>query len=422
MRLMLLAATMLIAPTAAPAQQSALAKPGSGDTDQTIIVTAIRLKDAEAALAKCLDEHCPPDQDIKASITLAEQQFIGGDYHAARRTLSAARDRNRRYANRFPLLVSQLMRANARVAINLGESRDYKLSTVEMVEALKAGLPGNDPRILTARIEEGDMWSRLGSFSGAEMAYREVIDRAKASGLTNVQGLAMLHLAALLGNVPAGQGNVSHEALRVIDAMVADPNPGLRPYAQAALVLKARLQFHDRDPDADATLASALSQFPATETPVLAYEKPIDETALWPSGRQPQFETESPNTVIPNQISTAPPSAVSPARAFDDQWVDISFYVAPNGSVTDAAVVRQSPKLATDDWVKQVISSINARRYLPLNRDPSDPGVLRIERYTLTALYGRSTDSRIRHHSAEGRIERVDLSAEPSKADSTPTS
>ena len=63
--------------------------------------------------------------------------------------------------------------------------------------------------------------------------------------------------------------------------------------------------------------------------------------------------------------------------------------------------------------VKPILGSIALRRYLPLNRDATDPGVLRVERYTLTSLMEARTGTRVRQRAPEPRIEALDLSIDP---------
>jgi hypothetical protein len=75
---------MLAAPAFAQDSQD---NSGSG---QTIVVTGTSLAQTERNLRECLARRCPPDEDIAATLAHAENQFVAGDYAAARRTTKAS--------------------------------------------------------------------------------------------------------------------------------------------------------------------------------------------------------------------------------------------------------------------------------------------------------------------------------------------
>src|SRR4051794_22444833 len=81
---------------------------------RTIVVTGRR--DSEAALKACLERHCPPKEDIDATLAYAEQLFEAGDYAGARTVLKRSLGRNAGEARRYPVEVSDLYRANGLVA------------------------------------------------------------------------------------------------------------------------------------------------------------------------------------------------------------------------------------------------------------------------------------------------------------------
>jgi hypothetical protein len=128
-----LAATLTVAPAIA------------ADSDGPIIVTAQPLAETAAALAACLERSCPPD-----------------GYKAARTTLLKSIDRNRAHGGAFPVPVSDLYRANGRVAEHVGEARSFQSSVLEMRDTLREGLGRDDPRVLGAQIEVGDSRAKLG--------------------------------------------------------------------------------------------------------------------------------------------------------------------------------------------------------------------------------------------------------------------
>src|SRR4051812_17699393 len=110
-----LLSSLLLATTAASAPNP--------QTEQTIVVTGRSLQDTERALRECLARKCPPNEDIAASLAHAENLFVAGKYGDARRVTLAAVGRNHRYRKTYPIDVSGLYRANARIAAHLGEGQ-----------------------------------------------------------------------------------------------------------------------------------------------------------------------------------------------------------------------------------------------------------------------------------------------------------
>ena len=108
--------------------------------EDTIVVTAKSLKQTEADLAACIARNCPPDEDVKATLAHAENQFVGGAYKGARGTLLQSVSRNRKHGAQYPVPVSDLYRGNARVAAHLGEASDFQSSTIASRDVLKKGV------------------------------------------------------------------------------------------------------------------------------------------------------------------------------------------------------------------------------------------------------------------------------------------
>jgi len=91
---------------------------------------------------------------------------------------------------------------------------------------------------------------------------------------------------------------------------------------------------------------------------------------------------------------------------FDDKWVDVGFWVDPDGRVREAEILRRS---GDTNWTPTLMASINGRIYAPLT-DPT--GSYRVERYTYTALWEDRTGTRLKQRSANARVEMLDLSAD----------
>ena len=395
-------AGLLALPVAAAAQQAADQRQASD-----VVVTGTRLSDSERALRECIARKCPVKEDIAATLRHAENLFVAGKYVDARRTLSEGRGRNRRFAKEYPVPVSNLLRAQAVVASHLGEGEAYEFASVDSLAALRAGLPADDPQVLTARIELADAYNRLGRFNAAEELYRSVAKRAHELDLPNVAGLAEFHLASMYtAYAKTEPGIYAAGAVKAIDTLLAYTDPRYDQFVAAARVLKARQQVRSGDPKAVDAVIAQLRAAPPTDRPVLVYAPPIESIR---SSSRGAYQT------INNDLGGASRTQLGSLalRNFDDQWVDVGFYVTPEGMVADAGVLRQSAKLESDDWVKPILSAISARRYLPLNRPRTDPGILRVERYTLTSLYEDKPGTRIRGHAPAPRIEVLDLSVDP---------
>lgn len=392
MRKRLILATAMLWAVPAAAQDD-------GSQNPTIVVTGKSLADTERALRDCIAHNCPPDEEAAATIAHAENQFVAGDYKSARGTLLRGSARLKRFAREYPVPISDLLRANSRVAAHLGEGEAYRVGALDVLATLKTGLGSDDPRVLVARVEVADSLAQFGRFDLAEQRYNDVIRQARKLGLPVVEGFAMLRVASMRSQMaeedPAKWRKRAYDS---IDELINSPKPEHRPFGRAAAVLRARLAVQSGDKRAVDTVIADLRAHP-TKTPVLIYSESI---------RPPQ------------RSGRAGLSGSTTMRAatqdFDDQWVDISFWVAPNGQTTDVDVLRQSDHF-DKDWGAPIMASIRTRRYAPLKLDPSDPGILRVERYTLTSRYTTNTGSRLRDREATPRIEMLDLSTdEPAAA------
>lgn len=381
-----------LAAVPAAAQQKPVAAATSTGPD--IVVTAVSLKDAKAALKACVDQHCTPDKDIAATLAVAETQFVGGDYKGARSTMGASIHRNHRFAKDYPVPVSNLLRANSRVAVHLGQETEYFSGALDVVSALKSGLPENDPRVLGAQVELGDAYAKTGRIDSAVDLYRKVARRAHALDMPRIEGDALLHVAAIYVAAAGVQNGTYYlAAIDATNALIANPDPRLGLFGQAAAILKAKLAIKHGDLGAiDRLIASYTKGKPATAA-ILLYAPSIGLPD------SPNNDSTSGGTL--NKLTSS---------NFDDQWVDISFQVGPDGKVTDTEVLRKSPKLS-GDWVKPIITAVSGRRYAPLASD--SPGFFRIERFSFTSALTTVTGSRLLVRSPVPRIESVDLSRDP---------
>ena len=410
----------LAALAALPAFATAQTAPQkSSDDDKSIVVTGVRLSILQDRLAACLKRRCPPDQDIAATLAVAESQFVDGKYANARSTLLKSIGRNKRYAKDYPEAVSDLLRANYRVAEHLGDGDAFRIGTFDTLSALKAGLPDDDYRVLGGEIEVGDMYVRFARFDEALQKYAAVERRGAKIGLYNIQGMAQLRIVALYCELAAASPQMYRtDARKSAQELIGATEPHLKPFGQAARVLLARLDAKAGDTAAVDRLILEYRTAGSNNVPVLLYSPPIDLSGA--NSRQ-NVSGVSSMSGSGAGVMLSDTTMMRAARLnYDGEWVDIGFWVTPDGRVSDADVLRGGRGLDKPYyWVKPILAAISARRYAPLKMDASQPGILRVERYTLTSRLTSQTGSRLIVREPSPQIEMLDLSVDPPAAPSS---
>jgi hypothetical protein len=382
--------TLPILPAAAQPTEDAAQK-------QEIVVTARSLKETESALAACLARKCPPDEDVAASLAHAENLFVGGNYDQARATLLRSVGRNRKHGAAYPVPVSDLFRANGRIAEHMGEAKNFQLSTLDMRDTLKKGLGDDDPRTLVAQVEVGDSRAKLGFPLEAERIYQDVERRAIALGHARVAMFARLRVAILKYSISEEGDSVRKQGRALLEDIVKNPLPGASEFGLAARVLLARSDRKEGRADSTAAIVREFAESGGVTRPVLLFSEPIERKVTLGE-------------------KAAQEGGVSLQRAtvtdIGDRWVDIGFWVNPDGRVGDVEVLRGK---GGRDWLKPVFEHLSSRVYAPLKKDGNDgvPGLYLIERYTLTARWENdTTGTRMRRRELTPRIERIDLTPE----------
>jgi hypothetical protein len=124
--------------------------------------------------------------------------------------------------------------------------------------------------------------------------------------------------------------------------------------------------------------------------PILVYSPPY------------QLNVQEMQSADPGRITAG---EGNPARGFagnfDNMWIDVGFWVQPDGRVSDLEVLRKGGRAG---WADPLLKSISGRLYVP-TREPFH----RVERYTYTASWELRAGSRIRQRSARARVEYLDL-------------
>lgn len=398
-----LAATLSVAPALA------------AEADGPIIVTGQPLTETAAALSACVARACPPDQDIAATLAHAENQFLAGRYKDARTTLLRSIGRNKDEARAFPVPVSDLYRANGRVAEHVGEARSYQSSVLAMRDTLRDGLDRNDPRVLGAQIEVGDSRAKLGFPDEAERIYKDVERQALAGGQNRIAMYARLR-QAVLAQVGAEDSNLSSDrkhARAMLEGIIADPLPGTDDLRLVAQVSLARM---DRKAGREDSTNALLRQFAAeggTSRPILISASPIKLPGI-DTMRNPATQSLADSTTTAGFLAIAAGDTSRRLVALNSlgKWADVGFWVTPSGKVSDIEVLRSS---GGTGWLDPVTTHLESRIYAPLKAgsDGVNPGFYMVERYSLTARWtDDATGTHMRRREFTPRIERLDITPE----------
>ena len=387
------------------------------DKKREIVVDGKSIAGTEADLRACIARACPPDEEIRAALAHAENQFIDGEYRDAKSTLYKTVGRNRKFGNDYPIEVSDLFRARSRVAEHLGEGDDFRLAVLDMRDTLRANLPENDARAMVAQIEVGKSRSKLGYPREALRIFADIAEKAEAAGHHRVAAYAKLRQylieydMAVAGNA-VGEGQRALAGLRTLADL---SRPGTEDLAMVAEVTLARLDRRSGSQDSTAAIIKRFAENGGVARPLLLTSEPVK----LPPGRNLRSGTENLGGRIVDKgfkgaaVFGSTTLPMLPGVA-EDRWIDVGFWINPNGLVSEIEILRSSGEIY---WAKWVADSIKSRIYAPLSmkgRDAS-PGFYMVERYSYTARYlGRdaTTGSRIATRSPNARIERLDITPE----------
>jgi hypothetical protein len=367
------------------------AQPAEPQDNSAIVVTGTPLADSAKRLKDCLARHCPPNEDIDASLAYAENQFIAGDYQAGRETLAASHNRNRRFASTYPTEVADLSRAYGRLTNLSGYPEQGRLLQIDSLAALKAGLTSDDARVLAQRLETGDEYVKQGRVDAGEEVYRQVEKQARKAGQYNILSAAMLRPAMVylaLSKINAGYEGDARARIRRVEET---REPELKEARAAAKILSARLAGQGNDMAAFEKAVSGLDN-ERTDRAVLLYS--------------PAMDTEVPAGYRTGNYNAAP------------QWMDVRYRVDLDGRVQDVEVLRTSEN-AEGYWKNIALSSIARRRYMPLDLAGKANGLVRVERFSFVRDATDRTGSRMAERTNAGRISSMDITIEPSARPAT---
>ena len=374
----------------------------------TITVTGPHIQDYRDRLAACLARRCPTNEDADATLALAEALLIEGDYRASRDVVQASLRRNRRQAGAFPEPVSDLYRAHARLSHHLGFADDARRSTFGILSALQTGIPAEDHRHFTARLELSEYLIQSGNIVSARRELARLREVAQAAGRDDVVALA--ELRGLWFDYIAGrsgeEGSREQDArLRLMQlSRLTEPAQLMR--AIGAKVLLSRIhRIEGRAAQADALLAEIGRSNAGRNGRRLLYSPPYELV-------EHQIEPMMGATTLRELIQFSSGYGQTPDN-YEGKWIDVGFWVMPDGRVSGLEILRQG---AGPAWAEPLIVSIRGRRYSPA-ADPS----YRLERYTYTADYEQVLRTRIPQRSRRARVEYIDLTTEGAAPGPPPT-
>jgi hypothetical protein len=346
-----------------------------------IVVTGIRIQDYRDRLAACLARNCPPDEDIDATLALAEALVIEGDYREGRSAVRASLRRNDRHAAAYPEPVSDLYRVDSRIARNLGQDRQALRSSYGILESLQRGLPREDHRHFTARFELAELQMMTGRVESARTTLAELARAAHAAGRGDVVTMAELRrLWYDYYTEPRGPTRAR------LEEMSRSTDPAQRFRATGARILLARiLRAEGEVARADALLA---------------------ELARGPSNRRRLIDSPA-YRLVQQEISDGdddirPSSTINRlTQNYEGKWIDVGFWITPEGRVDGLEILRRGGHAA---WARPLLQSIQGRTY-----STGEEATYRLERYTMTARLEPATGSHLLRHSPQARVEYLDL-------------
>jgi tetratricopeptide (TPR) repeat protein len=368
----------------------ALAQQQQDDNSQTIVVTGQRIQDFRDALARCLARHCPPNEDADATLALAEALFLNGRYPDAHSAVRASIGRNRDQASAYPEPVSDLYRANTRLARHIGLDREARTSAFEILNALQAGIPTEDHRHFTARFEIAEMQMMSGNFAGARRELARLARMARAAGREDVAVTAELR-DRWYELVAFPQGGTVGE----LTEWSRRTAPAERMRTIGARIVLARFYRGEGDTArADALLAEIGQQSRTTARRRLLSA---------PRYQLYQEELRPPDDADIDEMLRFSNALKRVTENYEGKWIDVGFWILPNGHVSSLELLRSG---SNPDWSRPLMDSIRGRLY----SEGTEP-TYRLERYTMTAGFESTTGTHIQVRGPGARVEYLDLTA-----------
>jgi len=329
------------------------ADPGATiDDNGTITVTARRISDLAAAAEACAKTLCPTRQDVAVSVAYASALFDDGRYLEAKRLLAAAVGRVKAAALAEPMAVSQIYNAQASLAAHEGDQTILATATWAGFTTLRDGLGGDTLPSLTAEYRLALWQARVGDAKGAESRFAALTRRAAAAGHGQLADAALLKRAQVL----AAQGRRS-DAFALLDDLAARPielAPDGAEVRRAALATATRLAADVGETWRSDGYFARIGAAPAATTPQLLSQPPAPKP-----GRGDPANPFGPETIGIDRFGQS-------ANLVGLRWVDIGYWIRPDGRVDDVTILRGAKQLG---WATPLLGWLGQRRYTPVAGD-----------------------------------------------------
>jgi len=369
------AACLLLAATPAAAQSQYGER--YAEPTEPIVITGIRIQDYRDRLAACLARGCPPNEDIDATLALAEALLLDGDYGEARAVARESIRRNRGHASQYPEPVSDLYRAHMRLARHTGWDREAIQSAHNILDALQAGIPQEDYRHFTARFELAELLMAMGRHRPAKRELERLARLSRGAGRNDVAIMAELR-GLLYDDIAVPRGPARARLIEL--AGLTDPTRRLE--AVGARALLARIYRSEGENERADALLAEIGRGHSSQRRLL---------------HAPRYELIGMHPIDGENFFRA-------AENFEGKWIDVGFWVMPDGRVAELEVVRSGGESV---WARPLLQSIRGRLY-----STAEEPTYRLERYTLTARREQPTGTRIQLQMSDmARIEYLDLTA-----------
>lgn len=368
--------------------QPAVPDPATIDDAGTITVTATKISDLADAARACEQYRCSTRKDVAVTVAYASALFDAGNYLEAKRLLAAGVARVKGAARQEPMAVSQIYTAQATLSMHEGDQDTTRAASWASRNVL-ADAPSVRPLPkLVAEARLADWQYRVGQKVDAEARYADIVRVATVNGLQPVANSAVLRRAMALNAL----GRRS-ESVALLEGLAARTDPQSADARRAALAMASRQAFEAGDLAAADAFSGRLAAIAGTVEPLLVSSPPMP---------RPGALTSVPLGDLLNADRGANGSALVGLR-----WVDVGFWIKPDGQVDDVSILRGSDQLG---WATPLIGHVKARRYSAFAVQAGDiDGRYRVERYTLTADYSVPIGSLVRRRVRNPRFELMEM-------------
>lgn len=358
----------------------------------------------ESRLEACIARNCPPGEEIEAWLDVAVNDFDQGRYDDAKKRLHRAIRRNGRHQAAEPRRVAALHATLSAVAEHEGDRRVQLHSGLQARRILARQVGADDLSTLHAGLDLGDAMMTQGDGRAAERFYREAQDNAFSAGQTRLAAMIAIrraNLASLRGRRSEGDRRLDEATVLARDD--ADVEAAIRVF---------RMQRAAAGGDQAAIHALIAQTRPLDAgAPVLVYSPPyaaelFETGALGAVGAAaPGVGGASNGGIMQSLAARDPLGRIERSDAF--HWVDIGFWVRPDGRTAEAAILRGS---SDTGWARPLIDHIGGRRYLRHDAETGNPGQYRVERFSYRPTWGNVTGTRIARRTGAREVHWVDLS------------